>query len=88
VRSRLSAAPWSSPTPATERSAWSSGTAADAASAEWPTWKEHNASHHEVRARVDHVFARMKVLRGCRLEATGVQTPCSTSRLHNLTIAG
>ncbi|MFF9627286.1 hypothetical protein [Streptomyces griseosporeus] len=45
--------------------------------AELPTWKEeHNASHHKVRARVEHTFARMKtwkILRDCRLKGYGVQ---------------
>jgi hypothetical protein len=39
-------------------------------------WKqEHNRSHKQVRARVEHVFARMKtwkVLRDCRLKGDGV----------------
>jgi len=41
-----------------------------------PDWKEdHNASHRRVRARVEHVFARMKnwkILRDCRRRGTGV----------------
>ncbi len=51
---------------------------------ELPDWKEeHNKSHKQVRARVEHVFARMKawkILRDCRLEATKRSTtPCSAS---------
>jgi hypothetical protein len=44
--------------------------------AELPDWKEeHNKSHKQVRARVEHVFARMKtwkILRDCRLKGDGV----------------
>ncbi len=35
----------------------------------------HNKSHKQVRARVEHVFARMKtwkILRDCRLNRDGV----------------
>ncbi|WP_373296399.1 MULTISPECIES: adenosylhomocysteinase [Streptomyces] len=43
---------------------------------ELPAWKEeHNASHREARARVEHTFTRMrtsKILRGCRLKRDGV----------------
>ncbi|MGW5347461.1 hypothetical protein ACWERJ_31880, partial [Streptomyces sp. NPDC004050] len=43
---------------------------------ELPAWKEeHNKSHKQVRARVEHVFARMKTwknLRDCRLKGDGV----------------
>ncbi|CAM5226644.1 hypothetical protein STENM223S_01225 [Streptomyces tendae] len=43
---------------------------------ELPAWKEeHNRSHRQVRARVEHVFARMKtwkILRDCRLKGDGV----------------
>ncbi len=41
-----------------------------------PDWKEeHNKSHEQVRARVEHAFARMKtwkILRDCRLKGDGV----------------
>ncbi|WP_267469594.1 transposase, partial [Nocardia farcinica] len=41
-----------------------------------PEWKQaHNASHRQVRARVEHTFARMKtwkILRDCRLRGNGV----------------
>jgi hypothetical protein len=57
---------------------------------ELPGWKEeHNRSHRRVRARVEHVFARMKswrILRGCRLKDDGVHPAmlgiprCSASR--------
>lgn len=44
--------------------------------AELPAWKEeHNKAHKQVRARVEHVFARMKtwkILRDCRLKGDGV----------------
>ncbi|MGW0211772.1 transposase [Streptomyces sp. NPDC003233] len=50
--------------------------------------KEHNHSHKQVRARVEHVFARMKtwkILRDCRLKGDGVHTAMlSIARLHNL----
>lgn len=40
------------------------------------SWKEqHNRAHKQVRARVEHVFARMKswkILRDCRLKGDGV----------------
>jgi len=49
-----------------------------------PGWKEaHNKSHKQVRAQVEHVFARMKtwkILRDCRLKVTASTTPCSASR--------
>ncbi|MEW2049336.1 transposase [Streptomyces sp. NPDC005476] len=41
--------------------------------ADWQT--EHNRDHKKVRARVEHVFARMKnwkILRDCRLKGDGV----------------
>jgi hypothetical protein len=58
-----------------------------------PAWKEeHNRSHKSVRARVEHVFARMKtwkILRDCRLKGDGVQhAMLGIARLHNLTLAG
>lgn len=37
---------------------------------ELPAWQEeHNASHHKVRARVEHVFARMKSGKSCATAA-------------------
>lgn len=43
---------------------------------ELPDWKQaHNKSHKQVRARVEHVFARRKtwkILRDCRLKGDGV----------------
>ncbi|MFE9628535.1 transposase, partial [Streptomyces sp. NPDC006527] len=58
-----------------------------------PAWKEeHNASHRKVRARVEHVFARMKgwkILRDCRLKGDGVHhAVLGIARLHNLVLAG
>lgn len=49
-----------------------------------PEWKEeHNTAHRKVRARVEHVFARMKgwkILRDCRLKGDTVfTTPCWAS---------
>ncbi|WP_369275593.1 transposase [Streptomyces sp. R11] len=63
------------------------------ASGELCNWKqEHNRSHKQVRARVEHVFARMKtwkVLRDCRLKGDGVHhAMLGIARLHNLTLAG
>jgi hypothetical protein len=56
---------------------------------ELPAWKaEHNASHRQVRARVEHAFPRMKtwkILRDCRLRGDGVATAMlGIARLHNL----
>ncbi|MFD1313606.1 transposase, partial [Streptomyces kaempferi] len=52
----------------------------------------HNTSHKQVRARVEHVFARMKTyktLRDCRLKGDGVHhTILGIARLHNLNLAG
>ncbi|QIP83280.1 transposase [Streptomyces sp. Tu 2975] len=61
--------------------------------AELMAWKEeHNTSHRQVRARVDHVFARMKgwkILRDCRLKGDGVHhAMLGIARLHNLARAG
>lgn len=58
-----------------------------------PAWKEEsNASHRQVRARVEHVFARMKnwkILRDCRLKGDGVRHAMhGIARLHNLALAG
>ncbi|MFF4017810.1 transposase [Streptomyces sp. NPDC001843] len=55
---------------------------------ELSAWKEeHNASHRKVRARVEHVFARMKtwkILRDCRLKGDGVHhAMLGIARLHN-----
>ncbi|MFG2394839.1 transposase [Streptomyces lavendulae] len=60
---------------------------------ELPAWKEeHNRSHKQVRARVEHVFARMKtwkILRGCRLKGDGVHyAMLGIARMHNLALAG
>ncbi|RSM94061.1 IS5/IS1182 family transposase [Streptomyces sp. WAC 01325] len=60
---------------------------------ELPAWKEdHNASHRKVRARVEHVFARMKgwkILRDCRLKGDGVHhAMLGIARLYNLTLVG
>ncbi|MFF3467144.1 transposase [Streptomyces sp. NPDC002619] len=60
---------------------------------ELPDWKEaHNTSHKQVRARVEHVFARMKtwkILRDCRLKGDGVHhAMLGIARLHNLALAG
>ncbi|WP_405827117.1 transposase [Streptomyces sp. NBC_00105] len=56
-------------------------------------WKQaHNKSHKQVRARVEHVFARMKtwkILRDCRLKGDGVHhAMLGIARMHNLAIAG
>ncbi|WP_435285823.1 transposase [Streptomyces bacillaris] len=60
---------------------------------ELPAWKEeHNKSHKQVRARVEHVFARMKtwkILRDCRLRGDGVHyAMLGVARMHNLALAG
>ncbi|MFJ5707645.1 transposase [Streptomyces sp. NPDC093105] len=60
---------------------------------ELPAWKEgHNRSHKQVRARVEHVFARMKtwkILRDCRLKGDGVRhAMLGIARLHNLALTG
>ncbi|WP_043368890.1 transposase, partial [Streptomyces griseus] len=59
---------------------------------ELPDWKEeHNKSHKQVRARVEHVFARMKnwkILRDCRLKGDGVHhAMLGVARMHNLALA-
>ncbi|MFE5561164.1 transposase [Streptomyces sp. NPDC056544] len=56
-------------------------------------WKQaHNKSDKQVRARVEHVFARMKtwkILRDCRLKGDGVHhAMLGIARMHNLAIAG
>ncbi|MFD8952510.1 transposase [Streptomyces xanthophaeus] len=49
---------------------------------------EHNHNHNKVRARVEHVFARMKnwkILRDCRLKGDGVHHAIlGIAHLHNL----
>jgi hypothetical protein len=60
---------------------------------ELAAWKEeHNRSHKQVRARVEHVFARMKswkILRDCRLKGDGVHhAMLGIARLHNIALAG
>ncbi|MER6567140.1 transposase [Streptomyces sp. NPDC001093] len=60
---------------------------------ELPDWKQaHNKSHKQVRARVEHVFARMKtwkILRDCRLKGDGVHhAMLGVARMHNLALAG
>ncbi|MBH0246110.1 transposase [Streptomyces cavourensis] len=54
--------------------------------------EEHNKSHKQVRARVEHVFARMKtwkILRDCRLKGDGVHhAMLGIARMHNLALAG
>ncbi len=60
---------------------------------ELPAWKEeYNTSHRKVRARVEHVFARMKtwkILRDCRLKGDGIHTAMlGIARLHNLALTG
>ena len=58
-----------------------------------PSWKEeHNASHRRVRARIEHVFARMKtwkIMRDCRRRGTGVAHAArAVALMHNLASAG
>ncbi len=60
---------------------------------ELPGWKQaHDKSHRQVRARVEHVFARMKtwkILRDCRLRGDGVHHAMrGIAHLHNLNLAG
>lgn len=64
-----------------------------AKSEELPAWKQaHNKSHKQVRARVEHVFARMKtwkILRDCRLKGDGVHhAVLGLAHLHNLALTG
>ena len=61
--------------------------------AELPGWKEqHNADHRKVRARVEHVFARMKnwkILRDCRRRGDALQHAArGVAHMHNLALAG
>ncbi|MFG3490064.1 transposase [Streptomyces sp. NPDC094447] len=56
-------------------------------------WRgKHSTSHKQVRARVEHVFARMKtwkILRDYRLKGDGVhQAVLGIARMHNLALAG
>ncbi|WP_329550575.1 transposase [Streptomyces sp. NBC_00696] len=58
---------------------------------ELPGWKQaHNKSHKQVRAHVEHVFARMKtwnILRDCRLKGDGVHhAMLGIARMHNLAL--
>ena len=57
-----------------------------------PEQEADNAVHRRARARVEHVFSRMKngkILRDCRLRGTGVhQAMLGVARLHNLARAG
>jgi hypothetical protein len=58
-----------------------------------PGWKQaHNKPHKQVRARVEHAFARMKtwkILRDCRLRGDGVRHAMhGVARLHNLALTG
>jgi hypothetical protein len=58
-----------------------------------PDWKEdHNRSHRRVRARVEHVFGRMKtwkILRDCRRRGTAVAHAArGIALMHNLATAG
>jgi hypothetical protein len=60
---------------------------------ELPDWKQaHNKSDKQVRARVEHVFARMKtskILRDCRLHGDGAHHAMrGIARLHNLNVTG
>ena len=60
---------------------------------ELPAGKEQsNAEHRKVRARVEHVFARMKnwkILRDCRRRGDGVKHAArGIARMHNLALVG
>jgi hypothetical protein len=60
---------------------------------EIPDWKQaHNKSLRQIRARIEHAFARMKtwkILRDCRLKGEGVHHAMSGgAHLHNLALAG
>ncbi|CAM5562717.1 hypothetical protein SPURM210S_03896 [Streptomyces purpurascens] len=50
---------------------------------EFPDWKEqYNKSHKQVRARIEHAFARMKtwkILASAASKATASTAPCSAS---------
>lgn len=82
-----------SPTADTRAPDSSSPAVGSEARAELPAWKEeHNTSHKQVRARVEHVFARMKawkILRDCRLKGDCVHhAMLGIARMHNLALAG
>ncbi|WP_030732602.1 IS5/IS1182 family transposase [Streptomyces sp. NRRL S-237] len=53
--------------------------------------EEHNKSHKQVRARVEHVFAQMKtwkILRDCRLKGDGVHhAMLGLAQMHDLALA-
>jgi hypothetical protein len=58
-----------------------------------PAWKkDHNRSHRKVRARVEHVFARMKnwkILRDCRRRGTGLHHAIEgIALMHNIAATG
>ncbi|MFJ4007393.1 transposase [Streptomyces sp. NPDC090023] len=60
---------------------------------ELPDWKRaHNRSHKQVRARIEHTFARMKnwkILRDCRLKGDGVHhAMLGIAHMHNLALTG
>ncbi|MYW47979.1 transposase, partial [Streptomyces sp. SID161] len=57
---------------------------------ELPDWKEqHNKSHKQVRARVVHVFARMKTWKSLRLKGDGVHhAMLGIARMHHLALTG
>ncbi len=58
----------------------------------WVRKGAHNKSHKQVRARVEHVFARMecwKILRDCRPRGEGVRHAMrEIARLHDLNFVG
>ncbi|MFI5640123.1 transposase [Streptomyces goshikiensis] len=61
--------------------------------AELQDWQEeHSQSDKQVRARVEHIFARMKtwkILRDCRLKEDGVHhAMLGIARMHTLALAG
>lgn len=60
---------------------------------ELPAWKEErNTSHRKVRARLEHVGARMKtwkILRECHLKGDGIHTAMlGIARIHNVALTG
>ncbi|GAA2978442.1 hypothetical protein GCM10020227_53910 [Streptomyces flavovirens] len=54
--------------------------------------QEHNTFDKQVRARVEHVFARMEtwnILRDCRLKGDGVhRAMLGIARIHHLALTG